>query len=100
MLQNAWLKANSYIRGRGVGSASTRNPAVALSEETHRRVGEAQRSIGLNDPSKLAKMTAQQNIELNAQAMRLAGVPEHVITELQKGALSHAEQLGPVPATQ
>lgn len=93
MLQNAWLKAQGHTGRRGVGAFSRGNPAVALSDEMHTRVGIEQAKLGLNDPSRLRGMGAAENIKLNAQAMRNAGVPEHVVQTLRQEALKHAGTL-------
>lgn len=93
MLQNAWLRVHGYIHRRGIGATSTQNPAVALSQEMHIKVGMEQAKLGLHDPAKLKKMSYIENIELNAQAMRNAGVPEHVIQELKKEAVIHGDSI-------
>ncbi len=93
MLQNAWLKAHGHAGRRGVGTFSRNNPAVALSDAAHTRVGVEQGALRLNDPAFLKGMSAVENIELNAQAMRNAGIPEHVIQTLRGGALRHAATL-------
>lgn len=90
MLQNAWMKAKGYIKGHGTGSASRENPAVAMSRDVHTAVGREQAKLGLHDPKKLVNQTALENIELNARAMRNAGVPEPVIQALKTEALKHA----------
>jgi hypothetical protein len=93
MLQNAWLKAHGHSGRRGVGQFSRNNPAVALSDDLHTRVGVEQGKLGLNDPARLKTMGAGENINLNAEAMRNAGVPEAVVQTLQKEALKHAGTL-------
>jgi len=93
MLQNAWLREHGHVATRGTGGVSRSNPAVALGQEMHGQVGLEQRKLGLFDRSKLRGMGAEQNIRLNAQAMRNAGVPEHVVQTLQKEALQHASGL-------
>jgi hypothetical protein len=40
-------------------------------------------------------MTAQENIDLNAQAMRSAGVPNDVVETLKRKALKQAATLQP-----
>ncbi len=96
MLQNAWLRAHGYTSRRGTGPASRDNPAVALSPELHARVGREQAARGLNNPATLRQMSAQENIEANAEAMLAAGVPAGVVRSLQREAESHAAQL-PTP---
>ena len=90
MLQNAWLREHGHVRSRGAGTASRDNPAVALTKEMHDQVGIEQRRLGLFDRSRLRGMSAEENIALNAEAMRSAGVPEHVVQTLQKEAQQHA----------
>jgi hypothetical protein len=92
MLQNAWLKAHGYITKR-TGPISQGNPAVALDPETHLRVNQEQLRLGLHNPNKLATMSAAENIQLNAEAMRAAGIPEHVIQQLAKEAAAYAASL-------
>jgi RHS repeat-associated protein len=93
MLQNAWLKAHGHADRRGVGAFSRNNPAVALSDQMHTRVGVEQVKLGLNDAARLRGMGAAENIDLNAQAMRNAGVPEHIVQTLQEEAMKHATTL-------
>jgi len=95
MLQNLWLKTKHLAGRRGTGRHSRDNPAVALSSRMHTRVGVEQRRLGLFNKEKVAKMTATENIELNALAMKRAGVPDYVIETLKKEALRHA---GTLPA--
>jgi hypothetical protein len=92
MLQNAWLKAHGYVTKRS-GPISQGNPAVALEPETHLRVNQEQLRLGLHDPDKPATMSAAENIRLNAEAMRAAGIPEHVIQQLAKEAATYAATL-------
>jgi RHS repeat-associated protein len=92
LLQNAWIEVHTGVK-RGAGPASTMNPAVALSHDLHVAIGREQRALGLYDRAKLAKMTAAENVELNALAMRRAGVSEHVTQTLMKEALKHAKTL-------
>jgi hypothetical protein len=94
LLHNLWLEVRAIIIRRGIGSASTKNPAVAVSGPLHTAIGRAQRALGLFNKNKLKSMTAAQNIELNALAMKKAGVPEFIINELKKEALNHAKILG------
>ncbi|HYL99488.1 MAG TPA: hypothetical protein VEZ90_11075, partial [Blastocatellia bacterium] len=93
MLQNAWLKENGYILRRGSGPISTENPAVALGETLHKAVGREQGGLGLFTRGSLRSMSPFENIQLNAEAMRRAGVPEHVIRALVKEAVEHAWKL-------
>ena len=93
LLQNAWLREHGYVASRGSGPASRGNPALALSDEVHARIGIEQRKLGLFDRSRLIGMSAEENIALNAQAMRNAGVPEHVVQVLQREAVLHASTL-------
>jgi hypothetical protein len=69
------------------------NPAVAVPRDLHTAIGREQRVLGLFDRTKLAGMSAVENIELNAVAMRRAGVPEHVVQTLRQEALKHASSL-------
>ncbi len=93
MLQNKWLEVRGLSEGRLADAVSKRNPAVALSDALHKRVNKAQIKLGLHDSSYLRTLEAEQIIELNARAMRAAGVPEHVIQTLQKEALEYASGL-------
>ena len=93
LLQNAWLREHGYVQSRGSGPASRSNPAIALSDELHARIGLEQRKLGLFDRAKLQAMSAAENIALNAQAMRNAGLSEHVVQTLQNEALLHASTL-------
>jgi hypothetical protein len=93
MLQNAWLKAKGISAKRGSSEFSKNNPAVALRRRMHKRVNREQRKLGLYNEAKLAKMTAEENIALNSEAMKRAGVPDFVIETLKKQALEHARQL-------
>jgi hypothetical protein len=93
LLQNKWLNLRGLADRRGKGDYSRRNPAVALGKEMHKRVGREQRRLGLFDKRKLEKMSARENIELNAEAMKRAGVPDYVIEVLKRDALRHAAML-------
>ncbi len=94
LLQNLWLEVKGYGQ-RLVGPASRNNPAVALTQAEHTAVGREQRAAGLFDRDKLAKMSAAQCIEANAQAMKRAGVPDYVIETLKREALAYAGTLKP-----
>lgn len=92
MLQNLWLEVNQGVK-RGSAPTSTLNPAVAVPRDLHTAIGREQRALGLFDRTKLAGMSATENIELNVLAMRRAGVPEHVVQTLRQEALKHASSL-------
>lgn len=92
MLQNLWLEVHRGAK-RGSVPLSTMNPAVAVPREMHTAIGREQRALGLFDRTKLAGMSAAENIELNVLAMRRAGVPGHVIQTLRQEALKHAATL-------
>ncbi len=92
ILQNAWLEANAGA-ARSVGPLSRNNPALALPEGLHDAVTAQQRRLGLLNPENLRGMSAADNIALNSQAMRQAGVPEHVIQAAAKQASSYATSL-------
>jgi hypothetical protein len=94
VLQNAWLKQHGLAGRRGSGSASRDNPALAVGKELHDAIGARQRALGLNDPTRLRSMTARENIELNARALREAGVPDHAVQTIVNEAVSHARGLG------
>jgi hypothetical protein len=94
VLQNAWLKQQGLLKQRGVGAASRDNPALAVGERLHKAIGAKQRELGLNDPSRLRAMSARENIDLNARALREAGVPEHAVQTIVKEAIGHARGLG------
>jgi hypothetical protein len=93
VLQNAWLQVRGHAT-RLHGAISRDNPAVALSQREHQAVDLAQRALGLFDHSRLAQMTAQQVIDANAQAMRNARIPEHVIQTIKAAAERHARAHG------
>jgi hypothetical protein len=97
MLQNIWLERHGY-GPRLSSDASKHNPAVGLSQAEHAEVGRQQVKLGLDGPG-VAKMTAAQNIELNAQAMRRAGIREDVIQQLKAAALKYAAELKPPGGT-
>jgi hypothetical protein len=80
---------------RGKGAASRDNPAVALTQAEHTEVGRQQARLGLFDRSKLASMSAEEVIELNATAMRRAGIPNDVVETIKTEALRHATTLAP-----
>jgi hypothetical protein len=92
VLENLWLEVHGF-GGRGESATSRNNPAVALSESEHTEVGRQQRTLGLFDRGKLAHMSAEQVIELNATAMRRAGIPHDVIETIKKQALDYAKTL-------
>lgn len=94
MLQNLWLEVKGF-GARLTGSASKNNPAMALSHAEHVAVGREQRALGLFDGGKLKKMTAEQVIDLNALAMKKAGVPDFAIAALKQEALKYAKTLNP-----
>jgi hypothetical protein len=82
-------------RGKG---ASRQNPAVALSEDLHKKVTARQRALGLFDKPTTAAMSAREIIETNARAMREAGVPNEIVQESRKEALRFAAQKGKLSA--
>jgi RHS repeat-associated protein len=94
VLQNAWLEANRGAQ-RGKGAMSRNNPAVALTDDLHDAVTAEQRALGLLDKNRLRGMSAADNIALNAEAMRRAEVPEHVIQAITKEATDYAASLSP-----
>ena len=69
LLQNAWLVEQGASGGRG-SSIGKQNPAIALAPDIHQTVTSAQATAGLHDTSKLAAMTAQQNIDANSKILR------------------------------
>jgi hypothetical protein len=90
ILQNLWLEANDYIIERGRGMPSRWNPTVALDPKLHDLVTEKQSALGLFDRAKLAKMSYDKVLALNALALRQAGVPQDVIDEALDEAFEHA----------
>lgn len=92
LLQNLWLEVKGFGR-RLTTSASRENPAVALTHAEHAEIGRQQIKLGLVRRN-MEGMTAAQNIELNVQAMKNAGIPGHVIETLKHEALRHAAALG------
>ena len=95
LLQNAWLKVHGHAEVRGQGAASLDNPAIALNNDLHKQITVRQRELGLFNPERLRSMSAQRNIEINVEVMREVGVPEFVVRQLEKQALSHASSLVP-----
>ena len=104
VLQNLWLEVRGYatliLRGR---ASREPHPAVALNQAEHAAVGRQQEALGLNDRAKLARMTAQEVIDLNVKAMRNARtpqgdvIPHDVIQAIKLEAERHAATLGPPP---
>ena len=81
LLQNAWLEANGKISKMGVG-ISTKNPAIALSENPiHKFISGQQKSLGLNKKN-LAGTSWRKNVLDNIQILKDAGVPRDKIAEL------------------
>ncbi len=63
LLGSAWLRQRGYGgRSKYVGR---RNPSMATPPALHRRFTAAQRDAGLHDPSRIAGMTARENIRQN-----------------------------------
>lgn len=50
--------------------------------------------MGLLDTEVLRRMTAQQNIDLNIEILRLAGVESSVLVILKREVMEHARLLG------
>jgi hypothetical protein len=94
LLENLWLEVKGFGK-RLAGPASRKNPAVALSHDEHVAVGREQRAMGLFDRDTVAKMSAEQVIGANAEAMKRAGIPDYVIEALRKEALKYAATLKP-----
>jgi len=92
VLQNSWLREHGFASRRGA-DASRDNPAIAVDRPLHDRIAVEQRNLGLFDKENVANMSAERNIELNAQAMRAAGVPEPAIQAAVKEALRYAASL-------
>ena len=76
----------------------SKDPAVGLTRTEHTRVGREQVAMKLYDPKVVAKMSALENIEKNAEAMRRAGIPEGVISSHRDAAIRHGQSLGVIPA--
>ena len=109
LLQNQWLQENTGSQ-RGRGTASRRNPAIALDPEFHARVTNAQRAAGLFDPSVIRSQTAVQNIlanaavferEMAAELVRRGVSPDiaaararRATARLRRSAMRHAERIG------
>ena len=92
VLQNSWLRQHGYATKRGA-DASRDNPAIAVDQPLHDRIAVEQRKLGLFERERLAKMSPEENIQLNAQAMRTAGVPEASIRAVVEEALRYAASL-------
>jgi hypothetical protein len=97
--QNSDLVARMVAPRRGVG-AQRHNPAVALPDALHTQVTREQRKLGLFDKAARSAMSARQVIDLNATAMRNAGVPREVVQESRKEALRFAAKQGELSAAE
>jgi hypothetical protein len=96
VIQNAYLKAIGEIEERGVGEISRGNPSLAVSEELHGRIDAAQRALGLWDRANLARLSDQEIINKNIQALEIAGVEPTQVEIIRREATRYAaEQLGP-----
>lgn len=92
VLQSGWLREHGYAARRGA-DASRDNPAIAVDPPLHDRIAVEQRKLGLFERENLARMTAEENIQLNAQAMRAAGVPETCVRAIVERAFRYAASL-------
>jgi hypothetical protein len=92
VLQNSWLREHGHAARRGA-DASRDNPAIAVDRPLHDRIAVEQRKLGLFEKENLAKMSAEENIRLNAQAMKAAGVPEASIRAVAEEARRYAASL-------
>lgn len=93
VLQNAWLMLNHYVQKRGVGAVSRENPALAVGDALHKKIGALQREMGLFNQEGLRQITARENIMLNAIVLKRAGVPDEVVKDMIKEAMKHAQSL-------
>ena len=71
---------------------------MALGEEVHKRINAEQELAGLDQKANLAKWTAREVIEKNAECMRKAGVRPEVIQEVRKESLRYAHEHGQISA--
>jgi hypothetical protein len=90
VLQNSWLREHGYAARRGA-DASRDNPAI--DQPLHDRIAVEQRKLGLFERERLARMSAEENIDLNAQALRAAGVPEPSVKAVVEEARRYAASL-------
>lgn len=93
LLQNSWLVQNGVSTGR-TSPVGSQNPAIALPSNqnpgVHQTVGILQGQHGLNNPANMTGMTAQQNIDLNAQLLQQSMIA-HGVPPAQ--AQAHVAQL-------
>jgi hypothetical protein len=94
VLGNNWLEAHGY-GPRHATAASRMNPALAVNQKTHAEIGRQQRALRIWNAADVRGMSATENIRLNGQAMRNAGVPENVVRTIESEALKHAASLPP-----
>ncbi len=81
LLQFAWLKANGKAKRRG-DKVSKNNPAMAIYEDPmHKFISSKQIELGLRNQN-LKGMTWQQNVRINIQILKEAGVSRDKIAKL------------------
>jgi hypothetical protein len=95
VLNNRFLELRGLSPGRGVGPASTQNPAIALPVELHAStIQKLQRKHGVWFARDLDKLTRTQIINKNLDVLREAGVSEEVVQQIRRAVVIHAREIG------
>ncbi|WP_339732723.1 Calx-beta domain-containing protein [uncultured Gimesia sp.] len=95
VLNNRFLELRGLAKGRGVGPASTQNPAIALPRELHAStIQKLQRKHGVWFAKDLAKLSRTQIINKNLIVLREAGVSEKIVQQIRRAVLIHARKIG------
>jgi len=63
------LKATGRIEGRGIGTGSRNNPALAVGKNLHKKIGAAQQALALFNPSTLKGLSPDDIFELSVHAL-------------------------------
>lgn len=89
ILQAAWFRNN------GLGSLQPQNLGMALDYgQYHAAINQLQYAEGLHDPEMLTGMLPEVNIQMNADIMLRAGVPEEHVANFVEQAMTNAEKIG------
>ena len=95
VLNNRFLELKGLTPGRGIGTASTFNPAIALPVELHAStIQKLQRQHGVWFAKDLENLTRTQIINKNLDVLREAGVNESVVQQVRRAAVTHARLIG------